>query len=233
MIVAIHQPNFFPWLGYFEKISRADRFIFLDDVQFPKSGAGVNSNRVKMLVSGEARWITASIARNFEGNRRINQVEFNASEYWREKMIKSLETNYKKAQYFDEVFSFLQTLIDNPESNVSKYNCNAILSISEKLGIQTNRFCWSSELPHVGNSNDLLVSLTKLVGGTAYLTGKGAVAYLDEAIYETAGVRLIHQDFVHPEYSQHNTVSFIAGLSIVDALMNIGYKGVAELLACS
>lgn len=233
MIVAIHQPNFFPWLGYFEKIVHADKFIFLDDVQFPKSGAGANSNRVKLLVSGEARWITASIARKFEGNRRINQVEFNTSEFWREKMIKSLETNYKKAQHFDEVFPFLQSLVDNPETNVSKYNCNAILGISEKLGIQFNRFCWSSELPHVGNSNDLLVSLTKLVGGTAYLTGKGAVAYLDEAVYKTADVRLIHQDFEHPEYSQHNSVSFVAGLSIVDALMNIGYKGVTELLTCS
>jgi hypothetical protein len=129
MIVAIHQPNFFPWLGYFEKIIRADKFIFLDDVQFPKSGAGANSNRVKMLVSGEARWVTASIARNFQGNRRINQVEFNKSELWREKMIKSLETNYKKAQHFDEVFPFLQTLIDNSESNVSRYNCMATLCL--------------------------------------------------------------------------------------------------------
>ena len=107
------------------------------------------------------------------------------------------------------------------------------MGLCEKLGLQSNRFYWSSELPHVGSSNELLVSLTKLVGGTAYLTGKGAVAYLDEAIYETAGVRLIHQDFEHPEYSQHNSVSFVAGLSIVDALMNIGYKGVTELLICS
>ena len=109
----------------------------------------------------------------------------------------------------------------------------AILSLCEKLGIQPTKFYWSSELVHAGSSNELLVSLTKSVGGNAYLTGKGAEVYLDEAVYKTADVRLIHQDFEHPEYSQHNSVSFIAGLSIVDALMNIGYKGVTELLTCS
>jgi len=233
MMVAIHQPNFFPWLGYFEKILRSDKFIFLDDVQFPKSGAGGNSNRVKMLVSGDAKWITASIARNFKGSRRINQVEFNTSVLWREKMIKSLARNYKKAEHFHEVFPFVTTLINNPESNVARYNSRAVLSLCEKLGIQASKFYWSSELPHVGDSNELLVSLTKSVGGDAYLTGSGAVAYIDEAVYKTAGVRLIYQNFEHPEYSQHNSARFVAGLSIVDVLMNIGYKGVTELLTDS
>ena len=148
-------------------------------------------------------------------------------------MIRSLETNYKKAQYFDDVFPFLKSLIDSPEPNVSKYNCNAIVGLCEKLGLQSNRFYWSSELPHVGSSNELLVSLTKLVGGTAYLTGKGSVVYLDEVVYKTAGVRLIHQNFEHPEYFQHNSASFIMGLSVVDGLMNIGYEGVTELLTRS
>jgi len=232
MIVAIHQPNFFPWLGYFQKIVKCDAFIFLDDVQFPRSGAGVNANRVKMLVSGKARWVTASIDRNFEGSRKINQIELNNTVLWREKILKTIETNYKKAQYFDEIFPLLNKLINNPESNVSHYNSTAVLGLSEKLGIKSNKFNWSSNLPHGGNSNELLASLTKTVGGEAYLTGKGASAYLDENIYKVAGIQLIHQNFQHPEYVQHNSSEFVSGLSIVDALMNIGFENVTELLMC-
>ena len=152
---------------------------------------------------------------------------------WREKILKTIETNYKKAQYFDEIFPLLNTLISNPESNVSQYNSAAILGVSEKLGINANKFNWSSKLPHGGNSNELLASLTKAVGGEAYLTGKGASAYLDENIYKAAGIQLIHQNFQHPEYVQRNSPEFVAGLSIVDALMNIGFENVADLLMCS
>ena len=74
-VVAIHQPNFFPWLGYFDKIARSDVFIFLDDVQFPKTG-GVWSNRVKILIGGEARWSTAPIDRSFTGTRKICEMHF-------------------------------------------------------------------------------------------------------------------------------------------------------------
>ena len=112
MIVAIHQPNFFPWLGYFQKIVKCDAFIFLDDVQFPRSGACVNANRVKMIVSEEARWVTATIDRNFEGNRNINQMEFNGTVLWREKILKTIETNYRKAQFFYEIFPLLSKLIN-------------------------------------------------------------------------------------------------------------------------
>jgi len=92
--VAIHQPNFFPWLGYFDKIIRSNVFVFLDEVQFPKKG-GSWSNRVKMLIAGEAKWVTASIERNYSGLRNINEMNFQADN-WRVKMLKSLRTNYNK-----------------------------------------------------------------------------------------------------------------------------------------
>ena len=157
-------------------------------------------------------------------------MAFNNTVLWREKILKTIETNYKKAQFFDEVFPLLDNLINNPESNISLYNSAAVLGLSHKLGIKSNKFYWSSNLPHGGSSNELLASLTKAVGGEAYLTGKGASAYLDENIYKAARIQLIHQNFQHPVYSQRNTPEFIEGLSIVDALMNIGFENVADLL---
>ena len=79
----------------------------------------------------------------------------------------------------------------------------------------------------------MLSSLTKQVGGTGYLTGKGASSYLDEAVYESAGIRLIQQNFQSAGYFQHNSPAFVSGLSIIDAVMNIGFENVSELLKCS
>ena len=233
MIVAIHQPNFFPWLGFFHKILTADVFIFLDDVQFPKSGAGANSNRVKMLVSGEPRWVTASIDRHFKGSAKINEVEFNREVQWREKSIKTIETNYRRAPHFDEVFPVLEPLITSPEIMVAEYNSTAIVALCEQLKICNLKIYWSSKLIHAGKSNHLLSSLTKQVGGTGYLTGKGALSYLDEAVYESAGIQVIHQNFQNLEYFQHSSPAFVSGLSIIDAVMNIGFENVRELLTYS
>ena len=76
ILVAIHQPNFFPWLGYFDKIRRADFFILLDDVQYPKTGAGSWSNRVKVMINGEGRWLTAPVDRSFHGTRKTGAPRF-------------------------------------------------------------------------------------------------------------------------------------------------------------
>jgi hypothetical protein len=98
-IISIHQPNFFPWLGYFDKIAKADVFIFLDDVQFPKTG-GVWTNRVKFIVSGEPNWITAPIDRNYSGTRNINEMQFLPNNSWRDKTRKSIENSYRKHPYY-------------------------------------------------------------------------------------------------------------------------------------
>ena len=106
-IVAIHQPNFFPWIGYFDKIARCDAFVILDDVQFPKTG-GTWTNRVKLPISGEPRWVTAPINRNYSGVRKISEIEFTGNQAWRDKILKIIEFNYKKAPFYVEMFSFLR-----------------------------------------------------------------------------------------------------------------------------
>ncbi len=67
MICAIHQPNFFPWLGYFDKISRADVFVFLDVVDYPKSGSSMSSwvNRVMLKVGSQKTWVRCPVVREF------------------------------------------------------------------------------------------------------------------------------------------------------------------------
>jgi hypothetical protein len=231
-IVAIHQPNFFPWLGYFDKVGRSDVFIFLDHVQLPKTG-GMWTNRVKLLFAGEPRWVTAPLTRDFHGVRTIVESQFQSGNSWREKLMKSLVANYTHAPFYRETISFLEKLILNPEQNVSLYNSAAVTAISAQLGIPLDKFRWSSKLDVKGQSNEMLVSLTRAVGGDKYMCGGGAAGYQNDDLFSESGVDLLYQDFVHPTYSQIGRTEHAAGLSIVDALMNCGFSGVSKWVSKS
>ena len=220
-VVVIHQPNFFPWLGYFDKIRRADVFILLDDVQFPKTGGGW-SNRVKVLINGEGRWLTASVDRNFHGKRSINAMFFTSSEDWRGKLLKTLVAAYRRAPFFEEAFAVLEPLIRNPEENIARYNGTSITAIAQYLGLPVENFRWSSEFMVAEHASEMLISLTRAVGGDAYMCGGGALGYQEDAAFSAAEIVLIYQNFEHPIYPQIGSKEFVRGLSIIDALMNIG-----------
>jgi len=228
-VLAIHQPNFFPWLGYFDKIARSDVFIFLDHVQFPKTG-GVWSNRVKLLVSGEARWVTASIVRNFHGVRAISEMEVRSNNPWRDKFLKSLVINYGRALFFDETMNLLEPLILNPEINLARYNGAAVMAIAKYLGLLVEKFRWSSEIGVDEQASEMLISLTRVAGCDAYMCGGGAEGYQEDTAFAAAGVGLIYQNFQHPVYPQIGAKEFVPGLSVIDALMNIGVDGVRAAL---
>ncbi len=229
VIVAIHQPNFFPWLGFFDKIQRSDVFVFLDHVQLPKTG-GTWSNRVKVLVNGQAKWATAPIDRSFHGLRAINETRFQNGAPWRRSFVDLLARNYGKAPFYAETMEAVLPLVMNPENNVARYNADAVLGIAGALGIACDRFRWSSQLNIEGHSNEMLISLTGRVGGSAYLCGGGASTYQNDALFRESGFRLIYQNFVCSPYQQIHATSFVSGLSIIDALMNMGVQGVSSLL---
>jgi len=216
-------------LGYFDKIHRADVFVVLDNVQFPKTG-GTWINRVMLDVGRKSQWITAPVIRSFHGVRRIDEVQFNESTPWREQFIRALETNYGRAPGFGEAFSKLLPLISNKEVYLSKYNLNAIHAISSMLGVDSKKFVLASSLRAHGNATHLLIALTRAVNGTAYLTGGGASEYLRDELFAQAGLTLIHQNFRHPHYPQKNQTVFLEGLSIIDALLNLGVEKTRELL---
>lgn len=229
-VIAIHQPNFFPWLGYFDKIIRSDVFIFLDDVQFPKKG-GTWINRVNILINGSPKWITATVDRSYSGFRNINEMSFNPLLVeWRDGLQKSIEQNYSKHEFFDEVMPIVVKLLQNNDNNVAEYNIKAITQIASLLQIDLSKFKRSSQIPTFYRSTDLLCELTSAVGGSVYMCGGGANDYQKDSVFDEKGLILQYQNFLHPVYSQRGSSEFVPGLSIIDALMNIGVSGVAELL---
>lgn len=232
MIVAIHQPNFLPWLGYFNKITRAHRFVFLDHIQLPRKGAGSWVNRVKILVNGEEAWLTVPIVRqrSAQGCQVIKDTFISNEPRWRAKMLKTIDLNYKKAPHYEEIRDFLVELIDFPSENLSDYNQHSITAISGLLGIPGEKFIRSSDLDVTGQSTELLVNITRAVKGDVYMCGSGAAAYQEDELFEQAGMQVLYQDFKHPEYPQPAASGFKPGLSIIDVLTNTGIQGTKELM---
>jgi hypothetical protein len=228
-LVAIHQPNFLPWLGWWDKLARADIFILLDDAQFPKSGA-TYMNRVQMLVQGRAAWVTVPIVRAYSGTRAIAQMRTDGQRPWRRRILATLEASYGRAPRFDETMAVLEPALGDRTDLLAQYNERALRAIGEHLGLDTKRFARSSELASEGRATGRIISLVRAVGGGAYLAGGGARGYQDDAMFAAAEVDLVQQDFQPRPYGQGGVARFVPGLSIVDALMWQGAAATARAL---
>lgn len=230
-VVAIHQPNFFPWLGYFHKMSHADIFIVMDNVQFPKTGAGTWINRVQLLINGQPGWVTVPIVRAYHGIRQIKEMEINNVSPWREKLLATIQMNYARAPFFKEVFPTLMELINYQHNLLADYNLHILNALVATLNIDRKKLILGSSLTVQGNATDLLISMVGAVGGTTYLCGGGSAGYLEAEKFSEAGIELSYQNFAHPTYFQHNSSNFMPGLSIIDVLMNCGFAQTQELLS--
>lgn len=227
--VAIHQPNFFPWLGYFKKIEQSDIFIFLDSVQFPKKG-GTYCNRFGLLIAGNTSWCTAPVIRSFHGTKNIAEMVFDPTRAWRKRITNAISSNYAKAHFFSDIFPFVEALLMDPDESLADYNIRAIRGIVEFIGLDAPRFVRSSRLAVQGNATRLLIALTKEVGGTRYLSGDGAGGYQENELFAGAGLALAKLNFRHPVYNQGLSGQFIPGLSVIDALMHCGPTRTRQML---
>lgn len=220
-VCAIHQPNFFPWGGYFDKIKKADVFIFLDEVAYPKSGSGYGSwcNRVKLLNAGQPAWYGLPIQKT-SGVQLIKDVYFSDKEFHLNKLKKSLLHNYRKSPFYLKVMDEIESIIDFETNSLCDYNINAITKLSQLLGLQT-RFVKQSDLFHQQHSTELLVELVQQVGATTYLCGGGAGGYQKDELFEANNIKLVYQN-----YNQYKDSMFKIntdneqGLSVLHKLFN-------------
>jgi len=222
-VIAIHQPNFLPWIGFFYKMLKSDVFVFLDNVQFSKNSY---QNRVKIKSSQGAIWLTVPVLHKF--GQLTKEVKINNREQWREKHLKTLELNYKKASFFKPVFELLQEIYFKEEWELLvDFNIELIFSISKFLEIETEMIRASS-LNVSGKSTDLLINIAKELNASIYLSGKGGANYQDEEKFRANGIELKYSDFTHPVYPQL-WGEFIEGLSIIDLLFNCGEKSLGYI----
>ncbi|MES2691181.1 MAG: WbqC family protein [Bacteroidota bacterium] len=228
-LVAITQPDFFPWLGSIEKIAATDTFIFLDHVT-NRPNDGLWTKRVKVILNGEPKWLGVSLKKDPEREFvPINEMVIDYENKFQVKHLSSIKQNYGKAPFFKDVFPLVEEVYEAGHTLIAKFNGHFILSLCKKLHISTQVF-YSSEMKPASNSNELLIELVKMVNGDAYLHGEGSLDYLNPALWEKENICLVPQKFTHPVYPQFNTKEFQKGLSVIDALMNCGFEQTSALL---
>ena len=215
--IGIHQPNYIPWLGYFYKIYQSDIFVFLDNVQY--SNKGMHDFHYIKNPQGRFR-MKIPVKVNF--GDAILDVKLNNELKWRENQLLQLETNYKKAPYFKEVFQDVQTIFDQNTDTLSAINIGLIELISAKFGIKTT-FVKSSDLSIVDNEkNDRIFSICKELNANVYYSGTGAAVYQNANEFKANGIELLYSTFKPFKYPQF-WGEFESNISILDYLMHCGY----------
>jgi WbqC-like protein family len=227
-LVAVHQPNFLPWLGYFDKLARADIFVILDDAQFPKK-QGSWINRVRLRLSGRPAFLTVPVVRAYSGVRSIRQIQIDDTQPWRTKASKSIEFSYRRAPHFEEIYPLVEALLSTQTESLAGYNERGIRALASGLGLDTEKLVRSSDLGVTTTATQRLVDLTRAVGGTAYLSGDGASDYQDDQLFARSGIELFFQEFVSPRYAPPGE-AHVPGLSILDALMTSGWATTADMI---
>jgi hypothetical protein len=220
MLVAIHQPEHLPWLGFFEKMLRADLFVLLDDVQFAK-GDFQNRNRVKG--AGGAQWLTVPVIHKFP--QRIDEVLI-AGNDWQAKHWKTLRSCYARAAHFETFAPLFDDFYRRPWAKLSDLNVAAIELVARALGVE-RKWVLASELKVGGQKSELVLNICKAVGARAYYSGRAGSTYLDGEAFRRAGIEIVVQNFDHPVYEQlfMKESGFVPNLSALDLLFNCGAQG--------
>jgi len=216
-VVAIHQPNFLPWIGYFQKLMNSDIFIFLDNVQFSK---GSYTNRVQININGEPKWLTVPVSTTL--GAAINLIEINQNEHGIKKQLKTIQTHYAKAPFFNKLYGMIECILLGQYGKLSEYNIQSIHSILNILEIEKKIILASKLNINENDPTQRLIKLVKSVGGTSYLHGKGGVNYQDSKAFDNAGIELKENKVKLDSYQQLSSGTFIPGLSIIDTLFNLG-----------
>jgi hypothetical protein len=226
-IVAGHQPNLYPYGGFFAKLASVDRFVIVDNTQYVKKQYH-NRNKVK-FPDGAARWLTIPIRNAGRFKQRINEAEIDVSIDWRSKHMRTLRANYAGAPYFDDFFPELRGLFDSEWRRLVDFNVAVIELCAEYLGISTP-IVLASESGIAGVATELILDICRKTGSDTYLHGMHARDYVDFAFLEKAGVKNLIQDYSAVAYPQ-TVGDFIPNLSILDVIFNCGPRSLNVVLA--
>ncbi len=216
MIVAIHQPQYLPWLGYFDKMNRADVFCYLNDVQYKKS-EWQNRNRIKTAQGWQ--WLTVPVRYHFPD--KINEVPINHTTGWQKKHLQALITNYSRAPFFKSYGDIFEDTFSREWEFISELNIHLLERLRKALNMDAKQTVVSSELDLREEPTDRLIDICKAVGADTYLAGQGGANYMDLERFAQNGINVITQNFKHPVYPQM-FADFESHLSIVDLLFNCG-----------
>lgn len=227
-LVVIHQPDFMPYLGFFQRLIQADIYIVMDNVQYVRGSSRALTNRDKIRTVRGETWINVGIQKCVFGCR-IDEVLISQETQWRERSLNLLKENYRKADYFNEIYPYLEALYSLDCKKMIEFNMASIKMLIELFDIGDLEIKYASELAVEGKSNEQVINLVKAVGCHRYLSGTGARSYYIPELYKEAGIEVVWQKFEHPVYKQQFE-GFIPYLSSIDLLLNCGIVRSREII---
>jgi len=213
--IAIHQPNYIPWLGYFFKIHQSDCFVFLDDAQY--STSGMHNYHYLKTRNGPLRM---KIPVQQSLGDKINEVKVKNTD-WKEKHLQLLRENYQHADHFDEIYTDFEILIGEKVEYLSGLNISILEFLCKKLGIDTE-FVTSSELDIQSVREERIIDICQELDADIYYSGTGARAYQNEDNFLQKGIQVKYSEYRVFEYMQQFS-GFQSNVTILDFLMNQGY----------
>lgn len=215
MKIAIMQPYLFPYIGYFQLIAAADKFIVLDDVNYIKKG-WINRNRI--LIGGKDKLFTVPL-KEASQNKKIRDIELVEDDKWKDKFLMTLKLNYNKAPYYSEAISRIEKIIQCKEVNLSSYIYNSILGLCSYLDIKTELVPSSS----VYSNGDLkaqekILDICFKEKATDYINPIGGMELYDKNSFIQSSINLNFIKSSEIVYRQFNN-PFVPWLSIIDLMM--------------
>lgn len=228
MILSGHQPEYLPYIGFFYKMAKADKFILVDHVQFVKKNFQ-NRNRIRTAQGSDGwTWLTVPVITHGKRYQRIDEVEIDNSTSWGKKHWKTIFLNYKKAPFFNMYSDFFEKLYSKKWQKLADLNKNIIYYLKGELNIKTP-IVKSSDYDFKKTKTELLIEMCKKIGADTYLSGSGGKIYVKEENFKKNNLKHIFSDFEHPIYSQAFK-PFISNLSVIDLLFNYGPKSLDIIL---
>ncbi len=215
MRVAVMQPYFFPYFGYFQLINAVDRFVVLDDVSYVNKG-WINRNRI--LVNGRGHRFAVPL-KSASQNTLIKDIELAVDDRWKRKFLRSIERSYRNAPFFATIFPLVEDTISIDTKLIIEWNLAALLAVTRYLEIETDIIETSTGY----HNNELkgqsrILDICRREGATRYLnTIAGEELYCANA-FEKRGIQLHFLQMADITYHQFGD-EFVPWLSIIDVMM--------------
>jgi hypothetical protein len=224
VIVAAHQPHFLPWLGYLDKLARADVFVVMDDLQYETQNF---QNRQRLKLADGPHWMTVPLARHAQTDRicdlRIDNTGRGGRHHWQHRIWRTLQVHYGRAAWFDRFAPELEDIFLRRWTHLLELDLHVLEVARNWLGIRTP-IIRASSLNLRGAKTARIIDFCNKLGAHVYLAGRGgSTGYLDVDALAAASVTPLWQRFHHPHYPQrYSHLGFVSHLGFLDLLLNCG-----------
>lgn len=217
--IAVHQPNYLPYFGFFSKMNSSDIFVIYDDAQFVKNDY---HHRNRIRIYNGWKWLTVPVEKKYIPIKdiRINNDYLWKGMKWPKIHLKEISDNYINCPHFTKYESEITNIYNTTYDKLIDLNMDLIYFLMNAFNINT-KIVFASELDFTSASTKRLVDIVDELDGDVYLSGSGGRDYLDVTLFEENGITVEFQDLRHPIYQQ-SYKDFVDNLSAIDTLFNVG-----------